>query len=104
MPWPKPIRRVSLTDEQLALAHKVAHQHTAPHRQVLRARLTLLLAEEPDVPHPEAARRVGLDYNTVYKWRRRWAEDGWSLDDAPRSGRPPSFSPRGDGDGQSAGL
>lgn len=93
MPWPKPVHRVPLTEEQIALAQKVARQHSAPHRQVLRARLTLVLAEEPEVPHPEAAARTGLDYNTVYKWRRRWAEQGWSLDDAPRSGRPPSFSP-----------
>jgi hypothetical protein len=38
---------------------------------------------------------VGLDDETVYKWRRRWATQEWSLQDAPRPGRPGSFSPGG---------
>lgn len=96
MPLPPPQHRPVFTEAQLALARKVARQSSAPLRHVLRARLTLALAAHPDHSHEEIAARCGLDRDTVYKWRRRWAEvgpDAWSLDDAPRSGRPRTFSP-----------
>ena len=96
MPLPQPLHRPVFTEAQLALARKVARQSSAPLRQVLRARLTLALAAHPDHSHEAIAAHCGLDRDTVYKWRRRWAEagpDAWSLDDAPRSGRPRTFSP-----------
>src|SRR5688572_2345293 len=104
MPLPKPHYQPVFTAEQIEVARKVARQHSAPLREVLRARLTLVLAEHADLSHSEVARRAGLDYQTVYKWRRRWASDGWSLEDAPRSGRPRAFPPRADGGRESAGL
>ena len=81
------------TDSQMEQARKVAAQQSAPYRAVLRARLTLVLAQEPGLSHAEAGKRCGLRRTTVYKWRRRWARTGWSLQDAPRPGRPPAFSP-----------
>ncbi len=84
------------TNEQLAQARKTASARAAPHREVLRARLTLVIAENPNITHAQAAQRSGLEYQTVYRWRRRWAEHGWTLQDAPRSGRPRAFSPAGD--------
>jgi transposase len=60
---------------------------------VQRARLTLALAAHPEQSHAQIAAHCGLDRDTVYKWRRRWAQAGWSLEDAPRSGRPRTFSP-----------
>lgn len=83
------------TEAQLALARKVAQQRSAPYREVLRARLTLVLAEHPTLSHAAAAARCGLKDAAVYKWRRRWARQGWSLTDAPRPGRPPAFPPSG---------
>jgi len=100
MPLAVSPHRPQFTEEQLAQARKVAQQHTAPHRAVLRARLTLLLAEHPEIGHREAAERCGLRYSTVYKWRRRWATGSWSLEDAPRPGRRPAFSPRAGGAGE----
>lgn len=94
----------TFTQDQLAEARRLAHSQKAPHRAVLRARLTLVLAEHPAIKHEEAAARCGLQYSTVYKWRRRWAEAGWSLADAPRPGRPPVFSPRRTDPGESPGL
>jgi hypothetical protein len=104
MPLPKPILIPEFTADQLALAYRVAAQTSAPHRRVLRARLTVVLATEPMLSHREAAHRAGLALGTVRKWRRRWAREGWSLDDAPRSGRPPTFSPSGHHRGQSPGV
>ena len=104
MPQPVPQHQVTFTPEQLALARKVAGARAAPHREVLRAKLTLILAEQPTISHAEAAAACGMSRDTVYDWRRRWAEQGWTLQDAPRSGRPRAFSPAGDDAGQSAGV
>lgn len=104
MPGPKPTHQPRFPAEQLTQARQLANQYTAPFCQVVRARLTLLLAEDPEMSHAEAARRLAIDEDTVYRWRRRWAEAGWSLDDAPRSGRPRAFSPGGDRPGESRRL
>jgi hypothetical protein len=104
MPLPKPTHQPQFSAEQVELARRVASQPTAPHREVLRARLTLVLAEQPDLSHAAVAARCGLDRKTVEKWRRRWHEAGWSLADAPRSGRPATFPPRGSDRRQSFGL
>lgn len=93
MPLPKPLHQPQFTEDQLAAARRLAAQRAAPLRTVLRARLTLALAEHPEASHEEIAAQCGLARDTVYKWRRRWAAAGWSLEDAPRSGRPRSFSP-----------
>ena len=74
------------------------------HRRVLRARHSVVLAAEPTLSRRDAAHPAGLALGTVRKWRRRWTQEGWSLDDASRSGRPPTFPPAGRGCGQSSGL
>lgn len=104
MPLPKPKYQPQFTPEQLAEARRVAAQHSAPIAQVRRAQLTLLLDEFPELSHAEIGARCGLDDVTVYKWRRRWATQAWSLEDAPRSGRPRAFSPGGDHARQSPGV
>jgi hypothetical protein len=93
MPGPKPTHCPQFTETQLARARVLAVQYSAPFCQVVRARLTLLLEATPEISHGEAAGRLGVDEDTVYKWRRRWAEDGWSLEDRPRAGRPRGFPP-----------
>ena len=104
MPLPKPHYQPEFTPEQLAQARKRAAQHSAPQREVQRARLALLLAQHPELSHKEIGARCGLDDETVYKWRRRWATHGFSLTDAPRSGRPRAFSPCGHDGGESTRL
>lgn len=94
MPGLLPEYRPRLSQSELAEARKVSRKRAAPHAVVERAALALLLAENPTVTNPAAARRLGLHENTVRKWRMRWATDGFSLRDLPRPGRPAVFSPR----------
>jgi hypothetical protein len=59
-----------------------------------RARAMLLLAEGHS--YAATARQVGLRERHVRKWAQRFLREGSAgLADAPRSGRPPVFSPRG---------
>ncbi len=90
MPLPKPHYQPTFTSEQLAEARQVVACHSSPQAQVRRARLALVLAEHPDLSHKEVGALCDLDDETVYKWRRRWTLHGWSLTDAPRSGRVPA--------------
>ena len=93
MPRLLPQYRPSFSPDQLRECGEVVRKRRAPQVEVMRARLALLLAENPAITSPEAARRLGIHDQTVRKWRKRWATTGWSLQDRPRSGRPPVFSP-----------
>jgi hypothetical protein len=93
MPRLTPTHNPQFTEEQLASAREVAARSSAPFREVIRARLTLLLAGDPSLSHRKLALRAGLSMQAVRKWRHRWARQGWSLTDAPRSGRPAAFPP-----------
>ena len=104
MPLPKPHYQPTFTPEQLAEARQVLAKHSSPQSHVRRARLALVLAEHPELSHKEVGALCDLDDETVYKWRHRWATQGWSLHDAPRSGRPRAFPPGGDGPGEGAGV
>lgn len=65
-----------------------------------RAWAMLLLADGQS--YAATSRQVGLRERHVRKWAKRFLRDGPAgLHDAPRSGRPPVFSPRrGDSPGQ----
>lgn len=64
----------------------------AAHRDVVRARIILAAAD--GVANARIAADLGLHVDTVRKWRRRfWQRRLPGLDDLPRSGRPPLFSP-----------
>jgi Winged helix-turn helix len=86
--------RVVLDREQRIVLEDIARTTTLPHRDVVRARLILLLAD--GVTQSEVSRRIGLRRRIVRKWAERFVERGFlGLNDAPRSGRPPRFSPDG---------
>jgi len=73
---------------------RILQARSSPQAKVFRARLVLRCAERDNPTNWQVAVEFGCDPDTVSKWRRRFAEkrlDG--LDDAPRSGRPRSFSP-----------
>ena len=90
-PWhggPPPTYQPSFSAAEIAEAEAWACSQALPHGEVQRARLALLLHEQPDLRSPEAARRLGQSTSWVCKWRRRWVEEGFSLGDAARRGRP----------------
>lgn len=100
MPGPLPSYRPVFSEEDLAYAHHVAASHHESYQRVLRARLALLLADQPTLSSPQAAWRLGVHEQWVRKWRKRWAIEGFSLDDKPRPGRPRRFSPTATDPGQ----
>ncbi len=100
MPGPKPKYQPELRPEDLEEAGKVLRRRKSSQGEARRARLALLLEEKPNVRHPEAARLLGVHPTTVRYWRKRWAEEGFQLQDKPRSGRPAFFPSAHRHDGQ----
>ena len=88
----EPAERVVLED--------IARAMVMPHRDVVRAQAILMVAD--GTPFAVISRKVGLARRIVRKWATRFARDRFrGLADAPRSGRPPRFSPdRGHASGQ----
>jgi transposase len=92
MPSQSPYR-IELADEQRAVLEKRARTHTSPYWEVVRAKIVLLAAE--GIANKEIAARLDTSPQVACKWRKRFYEEGLTgLEDRPRSGRPPSFSPR----------
>jgi len=89
---PPPKYQPRFSEAEVAEARAWASSQALPHGEVQRARLVLLLHEQPDLRSPEAARRLGQSVSWVCKWRRRWVEAGFSLRDASRPGRPQQFA------------
>ena len=84
---PPPAYQPRFSEAEVGQARALLDRRQAPHAEVQRARLVLLLHERPDLRSPEAARRLGQSTNWVRRWRQRWAIEGFSLGDAKRSGR-----------------
>jgi len=69
-----------------------AGRYTLPYRDVVRAKIVLMAAEGLD--NDEIARRLDTRREIVSKWRKRFYEQGVpGLEERPRGGRPPVFSP-----------
>ena len=93
MPGPAPTYQPTFTPEQLAACQRVIRQHSAPQAQVYRARLALLLHDDPARDNVSAGRQLGKHENWVRYWRRLWATEGFRLTDKPGRGRKPTFPP-----------
>ena len=63
MPGPAPAYQPAFTDEQVAACQRLVRQHNAPQAQVYRAKLALLLHDEPTLDNVAAGRRVGKHEN-----------------------------------------
>src|SRR5206468_990157 len=77
---PPPKYQPRFSKAEIAQAQSWACSQALPHAEVQRARLALLLHQQPDLRSPEAARHLGQSASWVCKWRRRWVEQGFSPD------------------------
>lgn len=81
---------IQLSGEDLMVLKGWASSRTAPHSEVVRARIVLLAAS--GALNIEIAERVGVCVDVVSRWRKRFWEQGLAgLKDRPRSGRPRTF-------------
>jgi transposase len=81
-----------LTAEQRRELEARARRYTLPYRDVVRAKIVLMAAEGLD--NDEIAARLDTRREIVSKWRKRFFEHGLAgLEERPRGGRPPAFSP-----------
>ena len=92
MRGPKPKYPIELTTEEEQELRKLANSRTAPHVQVIRARILLAAYAHPEWSNQQIAEAAGCRRRNVRKWRRRWAETR-SIADLPRPGAPRRFSP-----------
>ena len=104
MPGPAPAYQPPFTDDEIAQCQRLVRQHTAPQAQVYRAKLALLLHEQPALDNVTAGKYLGKHENWVRYWRRIWTTAGFRLTDKPGRGRKPSFSPSATGHRHRPGL
>ncbi len=92
MRGPKPAYPIELTNNQVVELRRLIRAHSSAQTQVVRAKIVLTAALQPNWTNQQIAEAVGTSDRMVRKWRRRWSQTH-SLDDAPRSGAPRRFSP-----------
>ncbi len=80
-----------VTTEQRAVLTRLSRSHSLPHRTVLQAKALLMSADGEAVY--EVARRLGVDSNSVRRWRRQFEVEGIEGVGviAPGRGRKPSL-------------
>jgi transposase len=100
---PKCLTLRSLTAEETRAIDRLAHSRTAPARAVERARIIWYARAGARVP--ALARTLGLCEATVRLWLKRFNAHGPDgLADAPRAGRPPTYTPEEVGEVIAASL
>ena len=97
------IRLREVTDEERASIERLASSRTAPARQVERAQIIHLASQGHAAP--QIAERLRLNPQTVRDWLKRFNAEGLDgLDDRPRSGKPPTYTPEQAGEVVAAAL
>jgi transposase len=82
-----PVKRIVIGAEDRCELERLVRSRTAERRVVERARIVLAAAEGR--PAARIATEIGCSERTVWKWRRRFEQDGLvGLRDEPRPGRP----------------
>ena len=85
---------IELTPNEKTQLESIARKYTSSYYSVVRAKVVLLAAQNID--NKEIGERLELPRQVVSKWRKRFFEEGLAgLEDRPRRGRPPVFSPCG---------
>lgn len=83
---------IDLTTDERERLEAMARQYTLPYRDVVRAKLVLLASE--GLENKKIGEILDLRREVVSKWRKRFFEERLAgLQDRPRTGRPPAFSP-----------
>lgn len=83
---------IELTAEERAVLERQARCYTLSYRDVVRAKVVLLAAA--GFGNDEIAARLDSRREIVSKWRKRFFEERLAgLEERPRRGRPPVFSP-----------
>jgi len=94
---------IVLTASERKKLESLARCYTLPYYQVVRAKVVLLSAQ--GLKNTDIAKQLDLSERIVRKWRKRfWKERLKALEDQVRSGRPPVFSPGGEGASESYRL
>ncbi|MCG6963110.1 MAG: helix-turn-helix domain-containing protein [Acidobacteria bacterium] len=86
---------IELEPYQRSHLEAVAREYTSSYRDVIRAKIVLYAAR--GLGNDEIAARLDTPRQIVSKWRKRFFEEGLTgLQERPRGGRPPLFSPQRD--------
>ena len=92
MPRHSPFR-IDLTRDERRELEARTRKYTSPYRDVIRAKLVLLAAE--DVPNDVIAARLDTPRQIISKWRKRFFDQRLAgLEEEPRGGRTARFSPQ----------
>ncbi|MGH7429795.1 MAG: helix-turn-helix domain-containing protein [Candidatus Methylomirabilaceae bacterium] len=91
MPRTSPFQ-VRLTRDERRELEARARKYTLPYREVVRAQIILMAAK--GLRNDEIAARLNTRREVVWKWRKRFFEQGLAgLEEQSRRGRPAIFSP-----------
>jgi len=86
---------IELQAELKAQLEALVRARSTPQALVFRCRIVLRAAQEDNPCNQTIASELDCNRHTVGVWRERFVAKGLEgLQDAPRSGRPRSFSPR----------
>jgi transposase len=92
-----------LSSEERRVLEARARKYTLSYRDVVRAKIVLLAAE--GLENKEIGVRLDMPRPVVSKWRKRFFRERLAgLEERPRRGRPPAFSPSGRRSGESPGV
>ncbi|MGH7226121.1 MAG: helix-turn-helix domain-containing protein [Gemmataceae bacterium] len=93
---PRPFgSRIVLSPQLRQQIQTLVRAASTPQPLAFRCRLILHAAAAGNPTNQQLAEQLDCDRHTVGQWRERFAAHGLAgLQDAPRSGRPRSFSPR----------
>jgi hypothetical protein len=95
---PYPIR---LSRNERRILEARSRRYTLPYREVIRAKIVLLAAQ--GLENTVIGAQLHLPRPVVSKWRKRFFEERLTgLEERPRTGRPPGFSPSGRRSGEGA--
>jgi hypothetical protein len=83
---------IVLTEREQSALKNIARKYTSPYFMVVRAKAILLAAQ--GLRNDQIAERISLPRQVISKWRKRFFEERLDgLENLPRPGRPPVFSP-----------